>query len=131
MGRNVALARGLRRRQTDAERMLWFQVRDRRLGGWKFKRQVFVDKYVVDFLCADAHLIIEIDGGQHAERRDHDDNRTRILETMGYLVLRFWNNEVLSNIEGVVETIMNTMDEHRSVPPHPDPLPIGERERRD
>jgi very-short-patch-repair endonuclease len=131
MSRNVALARGLRRRQTDAERTIWFQVRDRRLGGWKFKRQVLVDRYVVDFLCADAHLIIEIDGGQHAERREYDDNRTKILESMGYLVLRFWNNEVLSNTEGVVETIMNTMNEHRSVPPHPDPLPIGERERRD
>jgi very-short-patch-repair endonuclease len=63
MARNVALARGLRRRQTDAERTLWFQVRDRRLDGLKFKRQVLVEKYVVDFLCADAHLIIEIDGG--------------------------------------------------------------------
>jgi lysyl-tRNA synthetase class 2 len=131
MSHKVSAARRLRRNQTDAERAIWFRLRDRRLGGWKFKRQVCIDKYIVDFACCDARIIIEIDGGQHVERRDYDDNRTRILEAMGYLVLRFWNNEVLSNTEGVVEAIVSTLNEHRSVPPHPDPLPTGERERRD
>ena len=95
----------------------------------KFRRQVPVDRYVVDFLCVDGHLIIEIDGGQHAARGERDANRTKVLEAMGYLVLRFWNNEVLGNIDGVLETIVRTLNQHRFDPPHPSPLPNGERER--
>src|SRR5438105_12138479 len=101
MSGRAATARRLRRDQTDAERVLWFRLRDRRLGGMKFRRQMPVDRYIVDFLCADARLVIEIDGGQHAER--DESNRKMILEAMGYLVLRFWNNEVLRNTDGVVE----------------------------
>src|ERR1051326_527271 len=82
-------ARRLRRNQTDAERILWLRLRDRRLNGLKFRRQVPIDRYVVDFFCADARLIIELDGGQHATA--DETNRTRVLEAMGYLVLRFWN----------------------------------------
>ena len=91
----------------------------------KFRRQVPVDRFVVDFLCPDAHLIVEVDGGQHATIDETE--RTRILESMGYLVLRFWANEVLSNTEGVLEQILDTLD--RMEPPHPNPLPNGERER--
>ncbi len=120
-------ARQLRRVQTDAERVLWFRLRDRRLEGLKFRRQVPIDRYVVDFLCADARLVVELDGGQHAER--DETNRTAVLEAMGYLVLRFWNNDVLSNTDGVLEAILNTLDRHPSRPPHPDPLPCGEREQ--
>ena len=119
----VKTARRLRRQQTDAERLLWFRLRDRRLDGWKFRRQFPVDRYVVDFFCADAHLVIELDGGQHAIQTDADAARTKKLEAMGYLVLRFWNNEVMRNIEGVLEEIMT------AEPPHPDPLPYGEREQ--
>ena len=118
-------ARRLRSHQTDAERILWLRLRDRRLNGLKFRRQVPVDRYVVDF-CADAHLVIELDGGQHATA--DETNRTKILEAMGYLVLRFWNNEVHENIDGVLESILNVLD--RSEPPHPDPLPSGERENK-
>jgi very-short-patch-repair endonuclease len=100
-------------------------LRDWRLNGLKFRRQVPIDRYVVDFFCADAHLIIEVDGGQHATA--DETNRTRVLEAMGCLVLRFWNNEVHENIEGVLETILNVLD--RSEPPHPTPLPSGEREK--
>ena len=88
------------------------------------QRQVPIDRYVVDFLCVDAHLVIEVDGGQHATA--DETNRTRTLEAMGYLVLRFWNNDVRENIDGVLETILNVLD--RSEPPHPTPLPAGERE---
>jgi very-short-patch-repair endonuclease len=130
MALNVAFARRLRRHQTDAERKLWFQLRDRRLHGLKFKPQVLIDKYVVDFLCADAHLILELDGGQHATREEYDRNRTRILEAMGYLVLRFWNNDVLNNTEAVLETIVSTLSQHCPDPPHPDPLPNREREKK-
>ncbi len=122
------LARRLRHNQTDAERTLWFRLRDRRLDGLKFKRQVPIDRYVVDFCCSDARLIIELDGGQHATRTSEDANRTKILEAMGYLVLRFWNNDVLQNIDGVLEEVLSKL-EHRPEPPHPDPLPSGEREK--
>src|SRR5258707_15243534 len=96
---NVKTARRLRHDQTDAERVLWFRLRDRRLDGWKFRRQVPIDRYVVDFICADARVIVELDGGQHAERTEQDATRTTVLESMGYLVLRSWNNDVLANTD--------------------------------
>jgi very-short-patch-repair endonuclease len=120
-------ARRLRRQQTDAERLLWFRLRDRRLDGWKLRRQFSVDRYVVDFFCADAHLIIELDGGQHAIRTNADVARTKILQAMGYLVLRFWNNDVIRNMDGVLEEIMTALQRSLSGP-HPDHLPYGERE---
>src|SRR5262249_37875398 len=99
MSSRVGTARRLRRDLTNAERRLWCRLRDRRLAGWKFRRQSPVDRFVVDFLCADARLIIEIDGGQHAERTREDLERTRVLEADGYFVLRFWNNDVMTNID--------------------------------
>ena len=125
-GAGVKFARRLRQKQTDAERLLWFRLRDRRLVGWKFKRQVPIDRFIVDFFCPDAKLILEIDGGQHDERRARDENRTASLESKGYLVLRFWNNDVIGNMEGVLEEILNTIAQ--AGPPHPNPLPKGERE---
>src|SRR5687767_449956 len=94
---NVPIARTLRRHQTDAERKLWFRLRDRRFAGLKFRRQMPLDRYGVDFCCESARLIVELDGGQHATRPEQDNERTKALEAMGYLVLRFWNNDVLSN----------------------------------
>jgi len=125
MTSRVSTARRLRRDQTDAERALWFRLRDRRLNGLKFRRQMPIKSYVVDFCCEAAHLVIELDGGQHGERNVEDAKRTADLEAYGYLVLRFWNNDVLSNIDGVLETIA-AIASH--VPPHPNPLPNGERE---
>ena len=84
-----------------------------------------IKSYVVDFCCESARLVIELDGGQHADRNDEDVERTADLEACGYLVLRFWNNDVLRNIDGVVGTIVATVGH---VPPHPNPLPNGERE---
>jgi very-short-patch-repair endonuclease len=109
-------ARRLRRNQTDAERKLWFVLRDRRLGSWKFRRQFPIDRFVVNFFCADAHLIVELDGGQHAVRTEADAQRTKILEAMGYLVLRFWNNDVMQNIDGVQQEINAVLERHRSEP---------------
>ena len=123
---NTDPARRLRRKQTDVERVLWFRLRDRRLAGWKFKRQVPIDRFIVDFCCADAKLIVELDGGQDDKNKEHDSNRTKVLEAMGYLVLRFWNNDVTQNIDGVLEEILSTVQ--RAEPPHPTPLPEGERE---
>ena len=104
------LARGLRRRQTSPERLLWSKLRDRRLDGWKFRRQMPIGRYIVDFCCPDAWLIIEVDGGQHAfdNALDRDFVRSRDLEQCGYLVLRFWNREVVENLDGICETILNT-----------------------
>jgi very-short-patch-repair endonuclease len=126
---NPEPARRLWRNQSDAERRLWFRLRDRRLAGWKFKRQVPIDRFVVDFLCADAKLIVELDGGQHDQDRERDEDRTRVLEAMGYLVVRFWNHDVMRNMDGVLEEILSTVNHFRSDPPHPTPLPVGERER--
>ncbi len=125
MAEKIHTARRLRRSQTDAERMLWFRLRDRRLRGMKFRRQVPIDRYVVDFRCEASRLIIEVDGGQHDVRKSEDAERTAALEARGYLVLRFWNHEVIQNVDGVLETIINTVSPD---PPHPNPLPKGERE---
>ena len=102
-------ARKLRKEQTDAERRLWWQLRNRQLEGWKFRRQFPVGEYVVDFVCIDAKLIIELDGGQHSEQSQYDENRTRDLEKAGFVVLRFWNNDVLTNSEGVIEEILRML----------------------
>ena len=102
------VARKLRRHQTDAERLLWSKLRDRRLAGWKFRRQMPIGPFVVDFCCPDAWLIIELDGGQHTfdVAAAADAARTRDLEQRGYLVLRFWNPEIFANLDGVCETIL-------------------------
>jgi len=84
-----------------------------------------INSYVVDFCCESARLIIELDGGQHAERPTEDAKRTAELEKFGYFVLRFWNNDVMQNIDGVLEVIVATAVQE---PPHPNPLPDGERE---
>ena len=102
---SVTRARGLRRRQTEAERRLWSRLRARALDGWKFRRQHPVGPYVLDFVCEDARLAIEIDGGQHADRSEQDQDRTVALERHGYRVIRFWNNEVLDQTDAVLETI--------------------------
>jgi very-short-patch-repair endonuclease len=126
MASRVATAKRLRRDQTDAERKLWFRLRDRRLNGMKFRRQMPIKSYVVDFCCESARLIVELDGGQHTERSAEDAKRTADLEAFGFLVLRFWNNDVLGNMDGVVEMIVATASQD---PPHPSPLPNGEREQ--
>jgi very-short-patch-repair endonuclease len=101
--------RALRRNATDAETKLWFAVRDRRLAGFKFMRQKSIGSYVVDFLCRDRNLVVEVDGGQHAESRS-DQVRDAYLASEGYRVLRFWNSDVLSNIDGVLQTILASLN---------------------
>ncbi|MGB0085374.1 MAG: DUF559 domain-containing protein [Rhodomicrobiaceae bacterium] len=101
---SVAAARKLRRNQTDAELKLWLHLRNRRLDGLKFRRQVRVAGFVADFLCEGTKLIVEVDGSQHAEDAN-DAERTKVLQAAGFEVLRFWNSDVLHNIEGVLERI--------------------------
>ena len=101
-------ARGLRKNSTDAEKKLWFAVRDRRLAGFKFIRQKSIGPYVADFLCRDHNLIVEVDGGQHAES-ESDLVRDAYLASEGYRVLRFWNSDVLANLDGVLQTILASL----------------------
>ena len=109
----------MRHMPMDAERKFWWQVRDRRLGGFKFKRQIPIGKYIVDFVCVEKRLVVELDGGQHALQEDYDRIRDKFLESRGYRVLRFWNDEVLTNMDGVIEGVLMALQQ----PPHPDPLP--------
>lgn len=111
MPASTVRARRLRTNQTEAEKQLWSRIRNRQLFGIKFKRQAPMDRYVVDFVSAEAKLIVELDGSQHAENRA-DEVRTKTLENMGYFVLRFWNNEVLTNPDGVLETIARTVNRY-------------------
>ena len=107
----------LRSDMTDAERKLWYYLRARRFLDWKFRRQVPLGRYVVDFLCEEARLIVEVDGGQHAERIESDLERTRWLMSQGYAVFRFWNNDVLGNIEGVLATLSPALSQGRGRKP--------------
>jgi very-short-patch-repair endonuclease len=92
--------------------------------GWKFRRQHGIGRYIVDFVCPDAVLIVELDGGQHGDQQIYDEHRSRELQRMGYRVLRFWNNEALKNLDSVLEVILEAL---ASPAPHPSPLPGGER----
>jgi very-short-patch-repair endonuclease len=111
----VKKALHLRRNMTSAERKLWAALRDRQLEGIKFRRQHPLGPYVLDFFCEAHKLVIEIDGGQHASDADRDAKRTAWLTAHGCRVLRFWNNEVLSNLSGVLTEISRAA----GVAPHP------------
>ncbi len=121
-GRLTGVAKCLRREMTDAERVPWREVRTNRFAGFKFKRQEPLGLYVVDFVCYEARLIVELDGGQHADQQEADAERTRWLASRGFRVVRFWNNDVLTNTAGVMQEI------EKELPPLPIPLPQGERE---
>jgi len=102
---------------TDAERKLWYALRRKALGGARFRRQVPIGNYFADFCCLKSRLIVEVDGGQHAQRQQfYDEERTRFLESRGFRVLRLWNNEVLNNLDGAVEFIVEALGE-REAPP--------------
>ena len=110
----VTTARNLRKRLTDTERSLWSKIRARQIEGCKFRRQTPIGKYIVDFVCHEQRVIVEVDGGQHSENVEQDFIRDKWLREQGYRILRFWNNEVLTNIEGVLEVIR---DNCKSPPP--------------
>ena len=110
-GNQKDFARKLRQQLTDAERILWARLRNRQLQGVRFRRQQPIGSYIVDFICLERQLIVEVDGGQHNERegRKEDRERTKWLQAKGYRVLRFWNNDVLMNTEGVLERITQVL----------------------
>lgn len=98
-------AKAMRREPTPQEEALWRRLRGKRLGGWKFRHQSPIGGFIPDFCCPRARLIIELDGSQHGEREGYDAARSRFLEREGYRVLRFWNNDVDANMEGVLTAI--------------------------
>jgi very-short-patch-repair endonuclease len=102
-------ARQLRRNQTDVEAKLWSRLRARQLSDAKFRRQYPIGAFIADFCCYERRLVIELDGGHHAEHVDADQSRTDFFVSQGYRVLRFWNNEVIENIDGVLEKIAHTL----------------------
>ena len=105
--KNLNLAKNMRSNMTKEEVKLWEIIRAKRFYGLKFKRQVLIGNYIVDFLCQEKMCIIEIDGGQHNKdlNREKDKVRTQYLESYGYKVIRFWNNEIWDNIEGVCKKL--------------------------
>ncbi len=106
--RLTGVARKLRNDMTDAERRLWSHLRASQLGGVKFTRQLPIGDFVVDFACRSARIAVELDGGQHSDSAT-DDARTQIIEAHGYRVIRFWNNDVLQNTDGVLTTILEEL----------------------
>lgn len=103
-------ARRLRLNSTDAERRLWAVLRDRRLAGYRFRRQHLIGDFIVDFACTRHQLVVEADGGQHADKAE-DERHTAFLQAKGWRVIRFWNNDVLANTEGVIETVPRVLRE--------------------
>lgn len=116
--KNIKFAKLLRINQTDAELRVWQAVRASRLLGFKFRRQVPIDDFIVDFVCFEQKLIIEIDGGQHLNCQD-DIERDIKLKTFGFKVLRFWNNEVMRNFDGVLDLIVENLQDTPSPQPSP------------
>lgn len=119
----LVAARALRQSMTDAEQLLWHCLRHKQLGGFRFRKQHPFERFVLDFYCCEVKLAIELDGGQHNEpdAKARDRERTALLATHGIKVLRFWNNEVISNIEGVLQTIYGELNERTAPPSRPPP----------
>ncbi|MBF0563453.1 MAG: endonuclease domain-containing protein [Alphaproteobacteria bacterium] len=120
-----AHAREMRREPTDAERKLWSLLRHNQLCGLRFRRQHPIPPYIVDFAFVEVRVIVEADGGQHAES-GYDQRRDQFLAQGGWQVLRFWNNDILSNSEGVAETIIRALERRRHPLPDPPPAEPGE-----
>src|ERR1043165_1299327 len=111
--KGIRTARKLRSQPTDAERRIWSQLRGRRCAGFKFRRQFPISGFVADFVCLEALLVVEVDGGQHVDQAAVDTRRTAVLEKSGFRVLRFWNDDVLLRLEPVMAEILR----HLEAPP--------------
>ena len=119
MNRITTLGKVLRKRPTDAEQLLWNRLRMKQMEGLKFRRQQPIDNYLVDFVCFENRIIIEVDGGQHAEENNKDRERDTYLQRCGFKILRFWNNEVLQNINGDLVVIRESCLSHPPLNPLP------------
>ncbi|MBE9553117.1 MAG: endonuclease domain-containing protein [Proteobacteria bacterium] len=121
-------AKELRQNRTEAEKRLWERLRRKRIDGFSFRQQAPIGKYIIDFVCFEPNLVVELDGGQHAGQVEYDTRRTEWLESQGFRVLRFWNNEVFENIEGVEEVIQAALRSPGGAHPLPNPPPSRGRE---
>jgi very-short-patch-repair endonuclease len=123
LGRPTEEARALRNNATLHEAMLWRRLKGCQLDGLKFTRQLPIAGYKADFACRSHRLVVELDGSQHADAVDYDVARTRAMERAGYRVIRFWNNDLTSNMDGVLETILTAVrDLEREPTPQPPPV---------
>lgn len=113
------VSRDLRKRMTDAERVLWQRLKSKQLYGFKFRRQEQIGRFIVDFVCFEKGVVVEADGGQHSSEREKDEERTQWLNSQGYTVLRFWNNDIPTNPEGVLEEIRSACMKTPSPQPSP------------
>ena len=131
MDRRWIRARLLRNASTDAERRLWYQLKGRRFLDVKFRRQYPIGPYVVDFVCCELSLVVELDGGQHGETQGYDARRTIALERRGYRVVRFWNHEVMLRIDEVLEELRRivALRQLELTPPQPSPASQGRETR--
>ncbi len=107
---NITFARELRKSMTEAERKLWRGLRMRQMHGCKFRRQFSIGAYIVDFVCLEVRLIVEVDGGQHADEAYGDVERDAWLKAQNFRVLRYWNNQVLNELDGVLADIARTLE---------------------
>ena len=114
-----ARARGLRKNPTEAEKLMWNHLRFWQVDGYKFRRQQPLGKYIVDFVCLEKKLIIELDGGQHAEQVEYDSTRDGWLGAQGFRIIRFWNNDVLKNSDGVKQEILTALQDTPFLNPSP------------
>ncbi len=115
----IKMAKALRKNSTDVERLLWHHLRAKQLEGMKFRRQQLIGRYLVDFVCFEKRVIIEADGGQHSVETEKDKTRDEWFHSQGFKVLRFWNNEVLTNRQGVLEVIRTHCLSHPPLNPLP------------
>ena len=117
MGVNISKARELRKNPTNAEQALWKHLRMRQIGGYKFRRQQPIGPCIVDFISFERRVIIEVDGGQHSQQTEYDTERTTWLNAQGYRVLRFWNNQMLEEVEAVKAIILKVLEVRGDPPP--------------
>ncbi len=104
-------ARHLRKNMTDAERKIWHSIKGKKIKNHRFRRQHPIGPYIVDFVCLENRIVIEIDGGQHAWQKETDEKRTKWLESEGYRVIRFWNNQIMNEFNGVIQILWNMLEE--------------------
>ena len=122
---SLSFARDLRIRETRTEKLFWSHVRNRKLGGWKFRRQASIGPYIVDFLCAKAHLIIELDGDSHAFQPEYDVRRDAFIRKQGYTIIRIENHNIHESLHAILQDIMNVLGPS----PVSSPFPGKERKR--
>ena len=103
----------MRQEPTNAEKLMWDRLRAKRLDGHKFSRQMPIDRFIVDFACFESKLVVELDGAQHEEQAAYDEFRASVINQKGYRMLRFWNNEVFENMDGVLATILSHLEEYK------------------